>query len=140
MTRDDLEHVRWLEDTALEQARPVAVWERELAAPAFGALVAEADGRVVAFLGYQLAADELSVIQLAVAPEARRKGTARALLEAVMALGTARGASACYLEVRAGNKAGRRLYDGLGFDIVEERPGYYRSPPDDALVLARALA
>ena len=40
-----------------------------------------------------------------------------------------------YLEVRESNDAALALYGGQGFKPVAVRPHYYRSPPEDALVL-----
>jgi ribosomal-protein-alanine N-acetyltransferase len=75
-----------------------------------------------------------------VAPSARRRGIARALLERIMAEVMEAGVRALYLEVRESNSAARALYRTLGFEQVGQRRGYYQHPSEDALVLRRDLA
>lgn len=94
-------------------------------------------------LGYVVAwfvADEGEIANLAVDPAARRQGIGATLLDAALAEGLRRGASAIYLEVRESNVAARRLYESRGFVEVGRRPGYYRRPVEDAVVLRCALA
>lgn len=90
------------------------------------------------FILARVAADEAEILTLAVAPEARRKGVARALLTAVVETLGARGAKRLYLEVAADNAAARALYESAGFSEVGRRSGYYPHGAD-ALVLARAI-
>lgn len=140
MGPDDLPMVVWIEGTALEQGRPLAAWERVLADPVRRAWVAEAPpGRVAAFIAVACPADEVEVEQFAVSPEARRRGLGTALLGHVLAWARARGAAACHLEVRRGNREARRLYARFGFAETGVRKGYYTAPPDDAVRLARPL-
>jgi ribosomal-protein-alanine N-acetyltransferase len=78
-----------------------------------------------------VAEDETEVLNLAVAPEFRRKGCSRALLEAL--LSDSRGT--VYLEVRESNQAARMLYKSIGFQEVNVRPDYYTDPPEAAIVM-----
>lgn len=96
-------------------------------------------------VGYLLAwrlADELEIHDVATAPSARRRGVGRALVEATVALARCHGGSpptsAIFLEVRRGNEAAIRLYEGAGFQTVGERRGYYENG-DDALLMRLAL-
>ena len=92
--------------------------------------------------GYAIAwhvLDEGELANLAVAPEARRKGVASALLSAVLADAAERGTTRIFLEVRESNAAARALYSARGFDEVGRRKGYYRLPVEDALILRRTL-
>jgi ribosomal-protein-alanine N-acetyltransferase len=82
-------------------------------------------------------------LTLAVAPEARRRGLGRALLDAGLAAAAASGAEAMFLEVAADNAAALALYAGAGFDRVGLRRGYYprvAGSAADALTLRRALS
>jgi [ribosomal protein S18]-alanine N-acetyltransferase len=93
-------------------------------------------------LGYVVAlvvGPEAEIADLAVAPEARRRGIGRALLERALAELERAGVRAVYLEVRESNHAARTLYVTRGFDAVGRRRGYYRYPPEDALVLRREI-
>jgi ribosomal-protein-alanine N-acetyltransferase len=87
-------------------------------------------------------AGEAEVLTLAVEPSHRRRGVARALLEAGLAQAITAGAGACFLEVAADNVAALALYRAAGFDEAGHRGGYYRRPGGlavDALVLRRTL-
>jgi [ribosomal protein S18]-alanine N-acetyltransferase len=68
-------------------------------------------------------AGELQIQNVTTAPDYRRRGLARELLQHVLVL-----AGDCHfatLEVREGNFAARVLYESLGFVEVGRRPRYY---------------
>ncbi len=111
-----------------------------LETPAGFGLVAERDGELVGYVLGRIAAGEGEILNLAVAPTARRAGVGRALLDAALDLLVRRGGREVFLEVRASNLPARRLYEAAGFRVVGVRPRYYRRPVEDALVLRRALA
>jgi ribosomal-protein-alanine N-acetyltransferase len=94
---------------------------------------------VAAFCTCWLVVDELHINTLAVRPRLRRRGLARSLLDRVLAEARARGAVRVMLEVRRSNEAAIHLYGALGFEVQAVRAGYYPNPPEDALVLGRAL-
>ena len=112
-------------------------------------LVAEESGRAEGggglapvLVGYVLAlvmADEGEIADVAVAPRARGRGVARALLDQIIADMVAEGVRALYLEVRESNAAARALYRSLEFEQVGRRRGYYQHPNEDALLLRRDL-
>lgn len=71
--------------------------------------------------------------QLAVHPDHRRRGHARALLVALME--AHRAAAQCVqLEVRASNEGALRLYEGLGFERMGLRKRYYADGEDAVLM------
>ncbi len=78
----------------------------------------------------QLAPGEHEILNLAVAPEARRTGLARALLAHVLAT-----PGDWFLEVRESNLAAIRLYESTGFRPTGTRPGYYQNSPEAAIVM-----
>ncbi len=51
------------------------------------------------------------------------------------------GADSMFLEVRPSNAVALRLYQGMGFDEIGRRRGYYPDEEgrEDALILARTL-
>ena len=85
--------------------------------------------------------DECEILSIGVAPEARRSGIGRRLLEAALAEARRRGTASVVLEVAADNSPARRLYRRLGFVRVGYRPRYYRRPGGlaDALILRLSL-
>jgi ribosomal-protein-alanine N-acetyltransferase len=104
------------------------------------------DARVAAsgplVLGYILCwfvADEVHVVNLAVHPEWRRRGLARALLADTFATALRRGMHLATLEVRVQNQPAVRLYEALDFRTVAVRKGYYADNGEDALVMVKTL-
>jgi len=93
------------------------------------ALVGE---RVAGFLaGRRLAPGETEVLNLAVAPEFRRLGVARALVQAWLR----EWGGDVWLEVRESGTGARTFYQLLGFEQVGRRQEYYATPPEAAIVL-----
>lgn len=103
-------------------------------------LVATRDHAVVGYAVAHRAADEAEILNLGVAPQARRAGVGRALVRAIIARVARAGARTVYLEVRESNVAARRLYASEGFAAAGRRAGYYRRPAEDAIVLKAAIA
>lgn len=135
----DLEAVVAIEERSFSAPWSRSAFERLLAQPTAGALVAEEGRDVAGYAVFWTVADEAELGNLAVRPEARRRGLGRRLVRAVGRAARRAGAATLYLEVRESNEAARALYRELGFRNVARRRGYYRSPPEDALVLRRGL-
>jgi ribosomal-protein-alanine N-acetyltransferase len=88
------------------------------------------------------AADEAEIFSIGVARAFRRHGVGLALLEAMNGVAAIRGARSVYLEVGIDNHAARALYGKAGYEVVGQRPDYYRNPGGSrvtALVLRRCL-
>lgn len=92
--------------------------------------VAEIDGYVVGFIVSRCVAPDYEILNLAVSPERRREGVARALLEHQLKKGGTH-----FLEVRASNDAAQALYRKLGFEEVGRRAEYYDLPDESAIVM-----
>ncbi len=90
---------------------------------------------ICAHCAFRLVLDEMHVMNVAVAPTARRRGLARRLLGFALRRATRAGARVAFLELRAGNREALALYESLGFRRVSRRRAYYRQPVEDALVL-----
>src|SRR5262249_51240454 len=82
------------------------------------------------FVLARVAADEAEILTLAVAPEARRQGLARALVVEAVVRAHAKGAAQTFLEVSRVNTAARALYGSLGFAEVGTRKSYYEAGED----------
>jgi ribosomal-protein-alanine N-acetyltransferase len=83
--------------------------------------------------------DELHVLNVATAAEARRRGVGRALMEEAHALGRSRACRLATLEVRRSNAAAIALYGALGYRQVGVRPRYYAEENEDALLMSLDL-
>jgi ribosomal-protein-alanine N-acetyltransferase len=86
----------------------------------------------------RVAGGEMEVLTLGVAPGARRRGVARALMAAAIPAARDLGAEAVFLEVAVDNEAAIALYAVLGFRRAGLRKSYYDRGPagfTDALVM-----
>jgi [ribosomal protein S18]-alanine N-acetyltransferase len=102
-------------------------------------LVAEAADGIIGYVIAREAAGSGEILNLAVDPPLRRRGIARALLDAGLGALRRRHVQEVYLEVRVSNQAAQALYSAAGFHPVGRRRSYYRNPVEDALVLRRGL-
>ena len=99
--------------------------------------VAEINGEIAGFLisreifpGNRNTPPEREILNLAVAPRFRRQGIAAQLLRQELSR-----RAVFYLEVRESNAAARALYGKFGFKEISRRTGYYRNPPETAIVM-----
>lgn len=93
----------------------------------------------VGFLLVWAVADELHVINVATHPHFRRRGVARALLQAELARAARDRVRLVLLEVRRSNQAAIQLYRTLGFSTLAVRRGYYSDDSEDAIEMKLAF-
>ena len=111
---------------APELENPLSLW-----------LVAEQGDTLLGYVGSQSVPPEADMMNLAVAPEARRQGIAEALVHALEAALREKGTESLTLEVRVSNLPARTLYEKLGFEPVGLRKNYYFHPKEDACILRK---
>jgi len=116
-----------------------ASFREALTSPWSFGLVAEARRAPAGYLIGREVAGTGEVLNLAVAPEFRRRGIGGALLDAGLAALRRRKVDEVFLEVRESNISAQALYVGHGFRPVGQRAAYYRNPREDALVLRLEL-
>lgn len=88
--------------------------------------------KLCGFLLCRIAADEAEILSIAVAPHARQRGIAKAMLaRGIAGLGVERVRS-LFLEVEAENIPALKLYRHFGFEEVGRRPAYYRKADGSA--------
>lgn len=97
--------------------------------------VAKRDGEIVGYFLGSCIVPEGEVFRLAVSEKHRRRGIGYRLLSSVCSLAREGGLEILFLEVRAQNEAARALYRSLGFSEDMTRKGYYKNPPDDAVLM-----
>ena len=133
-TPEDLDALMALEDAIY----PDDAWSRasmaaELANPHGYYLVETgADDEVVAYAGLlaPLGTGQGDIQTVTVAPEARRQGLARSMMQRLLDEARRRGAEELFLEVRVDNEAAQALYRELGFETISVRKGYYKGGID----------
>jgi [ribosomal protein S18]-alanine N-acetyltransferase len=126
----------------IERASYPTHWSRsmfagELAKPSslsLGAFDSDADD----LLGYLIISryvDAWHVMNLAVAPEHRRRKIGTLLLDRLFDLTAGEGRRGYTLEVRVSNDVAIRLYERMGFRPRGIRRGYYTDNREDALIM-----
>ena len=100
-------------------------------------LVATDGEKVVGYVGSQTVLDGSDMMNIAVAPDFRRKGLAEALVNALIDCLRQRKSRCLILEVRVSNTPAITLYGKLGFVEIGRRKNYYRNPKEDALILRK---
>ncbi len=143
MREDDLARVAGIERDGFRHPWSEELIRRELGHAWSVILVAEQDGpgggEISGFVVFWLVHDEVHVLNIAVAPGARRRGIGRALMEAAADEGRRRGAKIATLEVRRSNVPAIELYRMLGYRQIGIRPNYYADEGEDAIVMVADL-
>ena len=116
-------------------------YRRELADSAHRSYVAAEsdDGALLGWAGVMVVGDAAEILTVGVVPAARRRGIARALIDALLDHARTRGATEAFLEVRVDNDGARALYASEGFAEIAVRRGYYDAGRVDAVVMRRAI-
>lgn len=133
----DLDDVARLESTCFADPWTRAQLAEELDNPQATVLVAVQGGAVIGYAGMHCVLDEAYITNVAVSPQYRRMGAARALMDALIAHCIARRMAFLTLEVRASNEPAIALYRGCGFAPVGTRRGFYAHPTEDAVLMTR---
>ncbi len=130
-----------------QQSHPVPWSERVfvdcLTAPYYACVAVHQSSIVGYYIGL-LVADEVTLIDIAVAPDQRGHGVGKALLEHFLANSKTLQGELCWLEVRASNAAAIALYEAYDFVQQGIRQNYYALATsqndktfEDALVMQR---
>lgn len=141
-TPADLDAIMAIENASF----PTDAWSSqamsaELASDHSHYLVDEDDGAIIGYAGLRAVRGNPDAdIQTIALLEARRgEGRGRAMLRALLAEASARGAREVFLEVRADNPAAEALYLSEGFEEIGRRPRYYQPDDVDAIVMKLVL-
>jgi [ribosomal protein S18]-alanine N-acetyltransferase len=135
----DLNAIETIERDSYPTPWSRSMFAGELAKPSsisLGAFDPEQGG----LLGYLIISryvDAWHVMNLAVAPEHRRKGIAAGLLQRLFELTAGDGRRGYTLEVRVSNEIAIKLYEQAGFKARGMRRGYYTDNREDALIMWR---
>lgn len=121
-------------------AWPAEQFRWEIGRPTRYFLIAESDSEVIAYAGAFLpnAGGEGDIMTIAVKPEFRRTGIAKALISRLESWAKARGAIAMMLEVDVTNDSAISLYKNLGYETLNVRKNYY-GYGRDAQIMRRGL-
>ena len=115
----------WLKRSFIEELKAACALNR----------VAADESRVLGFCFGRIILDEYTIHRLAVHPAQRRHGIAACMLQSCLRHAALRGALCCHIEVRSGNTAALRLYEGFRFERIGTRTAYYRAGGEDAILM-----
>ncbi len=139
MKKEDLDQVMAIEQDSFSMPWSRNLFLAEFRSPAVSTLMvalSKAPRRIiVGYLIFWLVADEMHILNLAVAPSFRRQGIARKIVIAGVKHAHRKGVKKAFLEVRASNEAAKRLYSDIGFTGTAVRRDYYDGPIEDAVVM-----
>jgi len=140
MTPEDLDEVLEIERLSFKTPWSRAAFRYEIVQNRVArCVVVRAEGRLAGYLCLWEIGHEIHITNLAVHPHRRGQGLARALLQATLEDGRARGVTLAFLEVRPSNVEALGLYESLGFSVIGRRKGYYFDTGEDALVMETRL-
>jgi [ribosomal protein S18]-alanine N-acetyltransferase len=140
MTEADLSAV-----VEIEQATQPTPWSAgvflDCFASRYDCRVVTLQDQVVAFAVLSSVLDEVHLLNIAVAPAMQRRGVAWATLKELIAEYQRPDLRSLYLEVRESNRGARALYEHLGFQVIGERKGYYRTEGgrENAILMMKPL-
>lgn len=99
--------------------------------------VAVTEDGIAGYMGMHIVCESAFVDNIAVFPNYRRRGVAKALLDNAFTVAQASGVDFLSLEVRPSNIPACTLYSSLGFEVMGERPNYYHDPTENALIMTK---
>jgi ribosomal-protein-alanine N-acetyltransferase len=132
MSRDLIEHGLTWSWTAVRV-------QHFISGPDSTVIVARREPRIAAFAIMHFGDDVAHLNLLAVAPEHRRHGLGRQLMDWLTATAIEAGVFRINLELRTHNDEAQLFYESLGFDRRGVVPGYYQGR-EPALRMSRRLA
>jgi len=139
MQEHDLDQVMRIELIAFPTPWSRQSYQGELVNQFANYFVIEVEGQIGAYAGIWCVFEDAHITNVAVAPEYRRQGLGRKLMEALLAQARAKGCQRVLLEVRPSNLAAINLYRGFGFLPGGVPRGYYTDNQRSALFLVKYL-
>ncbi|WP_416384919.1 ribosomal protein S18-alanine N-acetyltransferase [Uliginosibacterium silvisoli] len=140
MAEEDLD---WVSQT--EQGIYAFPWSRtnfaDSLSAGYSSWIMLVDGQAVGYAVLMLVMDEAHLLNISIKPALQGRGLGTLLLEHVCAVASRAGGVQMFLEVRASNEAGLRLYDKWSFVRIGQRKDYYPAVNgrEDAIVMRREM-
>jgi ribosomal-protein-alanine N-acetyltransferase len=137
LTTADLGPIERIERRSYPTPWSRSMFASEIAKPSSICLGALENGDLLGYLIISRYVDAWHVMNIAVDPDHRGRGVARALFDRLFELTAGDDSRGYTLEVRVSNQEAIRLYDRLGFRSKGVRRGYYTDNREDALIMWR---
>jgi [ribosomal protein S18]-alanine N-acetyltransferase len=139
MTVDDVKQVVGIEEISFSDPWSEGSFTSSVRSPYTYAIVAKREESVMGYLVGYVHKEYFQVANIAVSPNFRKRGIGGELLFKALEEAARLGCRYAFLEVRPSNQDAVSLYETLGFQAVGRKQGYYRVPPEDALVMRKQL-
>ncbi len=97
------------------------------------------ENELAGYIGGRTIAGETEIFNVAVKPDFRRKGFAKALIEKFIAASREKETEQIFLEVRTSNLGAIALYEKCGFVFCGIRKDYYDDPKENAILMRLAF-
>ena len=134
----DLDAIEQIERVSYPTPWSRSMFTSELAKPSSRSLAAlDDEGNVIGYLVISKHVDAWHVMNVAVAPEHRRRGVASALIARLLEVTRSDAERGHTLEVRVSNVGAIALYESFGFQRRGVRRGYYTDNREDAVIMWR---
>lgn len=139
MTENDIDAIAVLEAHIFSDAwSKKSICDTFLNPQAF-VTVAETEGEIAGYCIVYHVLDEGEIARIAVAPDKRRQGAARGLLDYTCKLCVENGIRQLLLDVRESNEGARSLYQDYGFQTDGVRKHFYRNPTENAVLMSKGI-
>ena len=135
MTDENVEDAAFIERECFPSPWSLASLKSELTNPCAVFFVARMNGEAAGYAGMHHVVDEGYITNIAVLPQYRRQGVAKALLENYFHYARAHGLRMITLEVRVSNAGAAAFYKNMGFRIEGRRKNFYENPVEDGMIM-----
>jgi len=136
---EHLDRIIEIENQSFPQPWSRGMFEREITLPISNFFAVLLQDQIIGYGGFWRVEDEAHLINLAVHPKYRSKGSGRKILEFLMGIMASQGLKKVLLEVRKSNQAAIELYGSSGFKTVGVRVRYYNNV-EDAVLMEREIS
>lgn len=137
LTHQHIPDIRAIEETCFSHPWTVENIQSELEKPDsifIGAIVGE---RVIGYGSLNVVCGVAYINNIAVLPAYRKWGIGKRIMHGLEQAVLAQNPESITLEVRSQNTPAIAMYQSFGFQPAGLRPGFYRDPPDDGLILTK---
>lgn len=137
MTENDIPRAAELERMIFSDPWSEKIYYETFKQPAveYVAVCDDETGKMVGAVGVRNIVGTGEITNVMLLPEYRGQGIGKKMLLEAIERGQKLGAKDFTLEVRKSNETAIRLYESLGFESAGIRPGFYRNPTEDAVIM-----
>ena len=134
ISEEDLDEIARLEQEIFSDPWSEKALRDYLSSPSARGYVLSENKKILSYALFSTLLEEGEVLRIGTKMSALRRGFAESLLEHYFTHSKKDGVKKIFLEVRKENLAARSLYEKTGFVLIGTRKGYYKNPPDDAII------